>query len=158
MFCGGHTPQTTLTITNLGLALIFTPFYAIFTLLWRYAMTQQAELLKEIEKNPQKYFGEVIDFLGYIQHKAQQEANNIEQEEHKANIQLSKDSNGKFILTKEVLDEMLRNSPNTRALSGILSGLGDVDLDKVRMERLDYASGSIPAVTPQEFIQAISTQ
>ena len=31
---------------------------------------------------------------------------------------------------------MMKNCPHTEALSGILSGLGDVDLDEVRMERL----------------------
>ena len=36
-------------------------------------MTQQAELLKKIDTLPPKYFGEVIDFVGYLQHKAQQE-------------------------------------------------------------------------------------
>jgi len=36
-------------------------------------MTQQAELLKKIDALPPKYFGEVIDFIGYLQHKAQQE-------------------------------------------------------------------------------------
>ena len=45
-------------------------------------------------------------------------------------------SEGKFILSKEVLEEMEKNSPSTQRLSGILSSLGDVDLDKVRMERL----------------------
>jgi len=35
-------------------------------------MTQQAELLKKIDKLPPQYFGEVIDFVGYLQHKAQQ--------------------------------------------------------------------------------------
>ena len=38
-------------------------------------MTQQAELLKNIDTLPQKYFGEVIDFVGYLQQKAQQENN-----------------------------------------------------------------------------------
>ena len=37
-------------------------------------MTQQAELLRNIDTLPQKYFGEVLSFLGYLQHKAQQEA------------------------------------------------------------------------------------
>jgi len=37
-------------------------------------MTQQAELIKKIDKLPPKYFGEVIDFVGYLEHKAQQEA------------------------------------------------------------------------------------
>jgi len=36
-------------------------------------MTQQAELFREIDRIPQKYFSEVISFLGYLQHKAQQE-------------------------------------------------------------------------------------
>ena len=37
-------------------------------------MTQQAELLNIIDKIPQKYFGEAVAFLGYLQHKAQQES------------------------------------------------------------------------------------
>jgi hypothetical protein len=40
-------------------------------------MTQQAELLNKFEQLlptlPQKYFGEIIDFLGYLQYKAWQE-------------------------------------------------------------------------------------
>ena len=32
-------------------------------------MTQQAELLRKIEKLPPQYFGEVIDFVGYLQQK-----------------------------------------------------------------------------------------
>ena len=36
-------------------------------------MTQQAELLQEIDKLPQKYFGEVFDFVGYLRQKAQNE-------------------------------------------------------------------------------------
>ena len=38
-------------------------------------MTQQAELLKKIDKLPPRYFGEVIDFLRYLQHKAAQQEN-----------------------------------------------------------------------------------
>jgi len=38
-------------------------------------MTQQAELLKKIDKLPLKYFDEVIDFVGYLQNKAQRELN-----------------------------------------------------------------------------------
>ena len=37
-------------------------------------MTQQAELLNIVNTLPQKYFGEVIDFVEYLQYKAQQEA------------------------------------------------------------------------------------
>ena len=101
-------------------------------------MTQRAELLDKIDKIPQKYFDEVIDFLGNLQNKAQQEANNtkLEQETGGYTAQLTIDNNGKIILTKELIEELEKNSPNTRALSGILSGMGDVDLDKVRMERL----------------------
>jgi len=33
-------------------------------------MTQQAELLKKIDTLPPKYYGEVIDFVGYLQQKA----------------------------------------------------------------------------------------
>ena len=36
-------------------------------------MTQQAELLNKLDKLPSKYYGEVIDFVGYLQHKAQRE-------------------------------------------------------------------------------------
>ena len=35
-------------------------------------MTQQAEIMNKIDKIPPQYFGEVIDFLGYLQHKAEQ--------------------------------------------------------------------------------------
>ena len=101
-------------------------------------MTQQAVLMKKIEKIPPKYFGEVIDFLGYLQHKAQQEADNTEpeQESSESTVHIPINSDGKFILTKELLEELEKKSPHTRSLSGILSGIGDVDLDKVRMERL----------------------
>ena len=54
----------------------------------------------------------------------------------KPKMYIPKDSNGKIRLTKEMIKEMLRNSPHTRALSGILSGMEDIDLDKIRMERL----------------------
>jgi hypothetical protein len=47
---------------------------------------------------------------------------------------IPKDS--KIRLTKEMIDEMLEDCPITRSLTGILSGLGDVDLDEIRMERL----------------------
>ena len=36
-------------------------------------MTQQAELMRKIDNLPPKYLGEVIDFIGYLQHKALQE-------------------------------------------------------------------------------------
>jgi hypothetical protein len=37
-------------------------------------MTQQAELFKRIDTLPPKYFGEIIDFVGYLEHKARQAA------------------------------------------------------------------------------------
>jgi hypothetical protein len=37
-------------------------------------MTQQAELIRKIDKLPSHYLSEVIDFVGYLQHKAQQAA------------------------------------------------------------------------------------
>jgi len=36
-------------------------------------MTQQAELLKNIDTLPQKHFGEILDFVGYLRYKIQQE-------------------------------------------------------------------------------------
>ena len=41
-------------------------------------MTQQAELLKNIEKLPPQYLGEVIDFVGYLQHKAMNGGKSLE--------------------------------------------------------------------------------
>ena len=43
---------------------------------------------------------------------------------------------GKLHLTKKELDEMLKDCPITQRLLGILSDLGDVDLDEIRMARL----------------------
>jgi len=105
-------------------------------------MTQQAELLNKIDKIPPKYFGEVIDFLGYLQHKAQQEAqqkqradnSEPENEASRCATSLPTDSNGKFLLTKEVIDEMEKNSPTLHKLAGILHT--DMTLDEIRMARL----------------------
>jgi hypothetical protein len=35
-------------------------------------MVERAVLIKEIDRLPPKYFGEVYDFVGYLRHKAQQ--------------------------------------------------------------------------------------
>ena len=43
-------------------------------------MVQHAELFRKIDKLPPQYFGEVFDFVEYLQHKAQQN-NVIEQKE-----------------------------------------------------------------------------
>jgi len=36
-------------------------------------MTYQAIIQKEIEALPSQYYGEVVDFIGYLRHKAQTE-------------------------------------------------------------------------------------
>jgi len=90
-------------------------------------MTKQAELLQKVETLPPKYLGEVIDFAGYLQQKALQSMS--------AGRKKS-ENNGKIRLTRKELDEMLQGCPHTLALSGILSGMGDIDLDEIRMERL----------------------
>ena len=99
-------------------------------------MIQQAELLNKIDKIPQKYFGEVIDFLGYLQHKAQQEEKNSkhEQESSENIITIPTDNNGKFLLTKELLEEMEKKSPTLHKLAGILHT--DMTIDEIRMKRL----------------------
>ena len=101
-------------------------------------MSQQAELLNKINKIPPKYFGELIDFLGYLQHKAQQEqcANNTEpeQESGENTVSIPIDSNGKFLLTKEIIEEMERKSPTLHKLAGILHT--DMTLEEIRMARL----------------------
>jgi hypothetical protein len=47
-------------------------------------MNQHAELLSKIDKLPRKYFGEVIDFVGYLQQKAQIEKETGTEREHEA--------------------------------------------------------------------------
>jgi len=46
-------------------------------------MTERAELLKEIDKLPPQYVGEVFDFVEYLQKKTQNE-NNSDIEAYKA--------------------------------------------------------------------------
>jgi len=91
-------------------------------------MTQQAELHRKIDTLPPEYFGEVIDFVGYLQKRAANKVGVV--------APLSQENNGKIRLTRKELDEMLQGCPHTLALSGILSGRGDVDLDEIRMKRL----------------------
>ena len=101
-------------------------------------MIQQSELLRKIDTIPPKYFGEVYDFLGYLQHKAKQEAQQTRPEQNSCEsiIQIPTDRNGKFLLTMDVIEEMEKNCPHTRALSGILSELRDADLDEIRYKAL----------------------
>jgi len=44
----------------------------------------------------------------------------------------------KLGMTRKDLDEFLKNAhtPHSDALLGLLSGIGDIDLDEIRMERL----------------------
>ena len=44
--------------------------------------------------------------------------------------------NGKIRFTRHELEEMAKNSPTLHKIAGILSHLGDVDLDEIRMARL----------------------
>ena len=85
-------------------------------------MTQQALLLKEIDGLPPKYLGEVIDFAGYLRQKAAREAN-----ENAAPSGGGAPRNA---------DEGASPHLNSDALLGILSGMGDVDPDDLRMERI----------------------
>ena len=39
-------------------------------------MNERVELIKEIDRLPSKYFGEVLDFVAYLQRKTQNENNN----------------------------------------------------------------------------------
>jgi len=38
-------------------------------------MTERAELLREIDRLPPKYFGEVFDYVAYLRKKTQDESN-----------------------------------------------------------------------------------
>jgi hypothetical protein len=46
------------------------------------------------------------------------------------------DDNGIPRITRKQIREMRKDCPITQSLSGILSGMGDVDLDEWRMKRL----------------------
>ena len=115
-------------------------------------MTQQADLFRNIDTLPPKYISEVVAFVGYLQHKAQQAAaqqaaaqfvaDEAEREKEaldnaasysKPKIHIPVNSEGKFILTKEIIDEMMQDSL-LKKLTGILHT--DMTLDEIRMERL----------------------
>ena len=53
-----------------------------------------------------------------------------------ADVASSSSNSGKILFTRQELDEMVKNSPTLHKISGILSHLGDVDLDEVRLARL----------------------
>ena len=54
----------------------------------------------------------------------------------KADDSFPRNKDGKIILTKEVIEKMLNDSPFTRELGGILSNLKDADLDEIRYNAL----------------------
>ena len=99
-------------------------------------MIQQAELLRRIDKLSPKYFGEVYDFVGYLQNKELQEAKNAEFGQETGDIRFSipKNSNGKFLLTKEIIEEMEKNSPTLNKIAGILHT--NMTVDEIRSARL----------------------
>jgi len=111
-------------------------------------------MAEDFETLPTEYIGEVIDFVGYLQQKTRQnkfakrtasleKAAEMAVEDYRNDKELTAfagqetiENNDKIRLTKKELDEMLQSCPHTLALSGILSGMGDADLDEIRMERL----------------------
>ena len=96
----------------------------------RFLMTQEAELHRNIDNLPPKYFGEVINFVAYLQHKAQNEENPV------LTTKFPASNTGRIRLTKIELEKMLEKSPITRELSGLLADLGDISADQIREERL----------------------
>ena len=62
-------------------------------------MTQQAELFSKIEKLPPQYFGEVIDFVGYLQQKAATEQNDVIDQKEPAKGRIFGCSKGKYQIT-----------------------------------------------------------
>jgi hypothetical protein len=58
-------------------------------------MIERAALLKEIDTLPPRYYGEVVDFIGYIKEKKLKETNALEKaaeaaaEEYRANKELT---------------------------------------------------------------------
>jgi len=63
-------------------------------------MTQQAELLQKIDTIPTEYFGEVIDFVGYLQQKARQNTAQINKQHREPSPQaLSKQFAGALRLS-----------------------------------------------------------
>jgi hypothetical protein len=98
-------------------------------------MTQQAELFRKIDNLSPKHFNEVYDFVGYLQHKQQNELKNTEPKpEDEKKFSIPKNSDGKFILSKEIIEEMAKNSPTLHKLTGIIHS--DMTLEQIREERL----------------------
>ena len=54
----------------------------------------------------------------------------------KADVSFPRDKNGRIIISRKKLDEMVKNSKTLNELTGILSGLRDADLDEIRYKAL----------------------
>ena len=60
--------------------------------------------------------------------------NRVEPPSAEANDSSPRDKDGKILLTKELIEEMVKNSPTLQKLTGILHT--DMTLDEIREERL----------------------
>jgi len=76
-------------------------------------MTQQAELYKRIDTLPPKYFGEVIDFVGYLEHKARQETAQTPQSTREQLLAREREVFNKYAeeLNREMEDVLLDQVP-----------------------------------------------
>jgi len=54
----------------------------------------------------------------------------------KADVSIPGDKEGRIVISREKLDEMVKNSPSLHKLTGILSKLRDADLDAIRYKAL----------------------
>ena len=100
-------------------------------------MTQQAELLREFDRIPPKYYGEVIDFIRTVQHKAQQEAAQQMAVSHMVEKPQAKKM-PKLRITRRELEEMLKNAetPISDSLTGIFAKVGGITKEQIREARL----------------------
>ena len=62
--------------------------------------------------------------------------NNETKPSKKANDSFPRDKDGKIIISRKKLDEMVKNSKALNELTGILSGLRDADLYEIRYKAL----------------------
>ena len=100
-------------------------------------MTQQAELLREFDRIPPKYFGEVINFLRIVQQKAQQEIAQQTAVNHNIKEPQTKKM-PKLGITRRELEEMLKSAetPISDSLTGIFVKVGDITKEQIREARL----------------------
>jgi len=69
-------------------------------------MTQQAELFRSIEKLPPQYFGQVIDFVGYLQQKAAMAHNDINDQKDQPKGRMFGCSKGKYNITEAFFEPL----------------------------------------------------